>query len=126
MNFMFSFIRNFISTEGKRFAKYAVVGSITGGITGGTCGYLVLEALLKETEEDFEKQVRANVPVVFHPLSSFAVEKIISKAKKEGLEVCAFQGFWYGGIVGTSLGVTRITIGTSIQLLRYVLKRVFK
>ena len=123
---MFSFLRAFISTEGKRFAKYVVVGSLTGGITGGTCGYLVLEALLKETEEDLEKHIQATMPVIFHPLTSYGIEKIISKAKKEGVEVCTFHGFWYGTFAGFSLGITRVTIGTAIQMLRYVFKRIFK
>ena len=123
---MFSFLRAFILTEGKRFAKYVVVGALTGGITGGTCGYLVLEALLKETEEDFKKHIRANVPVIFHPLTFYGIEKVISIAKKEGVEVCAVQGFWYGAFAGSSLGITRVIAGTAIQLLRYTFKRTFK
>ncbi len=115
---MFTIIRNHVTGEAKRFAKYAVVGTALGGGAGGAVGYYAIEMLLQESEENLMATMKASTPEFLQPLTKFVISRLIAKVKMEGLEGGVFYGATSGLFTGASLGFTRVSITALLFLSR--------
>ena len=112
-------IVNLVKQEGKRFLKYGAVGGIIGMSMGGASGYVIVNEFSKNAEIEIHQRIEENFPQMIQPVFKFIVNRLISRAKNEGIESCAFYGGWFGISTGFSLGFTRVVLGTGVSILKY-------
>ncbi len=123
---MFSALNGFVSKEWKRLVKYTISGAVVGSGIGAGGGYFIMEQIGQETEEQLIVALDSNLPAVTRPVYIFIVGRMISRVKREGIEGCVFYCGWYGILAGTSLGITRVTVGVGLHILKSGFKFVSK
>eukprot|EP01040_Poterioochromonas_malhamensis_P009376 gene9376-10180_t len=123
---MFSALKGFVSKEWKRLVKYTISGAVVGSGIGAGGGYLLMEQIGQETEEHLIVVLDSHLPEVTRPVYTFIVGRMISGIKREGIEGCVYHGCWYGLFAGTSLGITRVTVGVGLHILKSGFKFVSK
>lgn len=120
---MFSAAKTLVTTEWRRFVKYAVVGGTLGGVTAGVGGYIVMTNLTQQIEDDFVEQRLPEILFFMRPVATFVLQRLLAKVKKDGVESCMFQGALYGTLSGCSVGVTRIGVGLAYRTLKWIFTR---
>lgn len=120
---MIAAVKTLAMTEWKRLVKYTAVGATIGGCIGGVGGYVIVNELAKQVEAEFEEGILANVPKIIQPISRFVLDRLIAKAKSEGIESCIFQGGLYGTLTGCSLGCSRVAIGLTVRSIKWIISK---
>ncbi len=85
-----------------------------------------MEKFGQETEEGFLLAFDSRLPAFTRLIYTFYVGRMISQIKREGIEYFVFYCGGYGILAGTALGITRVTIGVGLHILKSGFKFVSK
>lgn len=123
---MLSTVRSHLSLQGKRFVAYCVVGTMVGGTSCGCMGYLIMDQLTKQVENEYLVKLHNCVPKLMHPYYDFVFNRLLNRVKTEGIEHAVFMGGWGGLLTGANFGLLHVSTCVLLQVSRFALTVVRK
>jgi hypothetical protein len=106
-----------VNAELRQIAKYTVVGTAVCGSAAGIVGYLVLDLVSKEIENNLAENKLPMLLFFLKPFTRLLI-KLLPTLKLQGVRGCVLQGSVFGAFSGAALGVVKIGVVSAYRQIK--------